>query len=199
MNSLGIPSWPYHSGHKPPVKSTKARRVEANGSVAFTHDITRGLPDEYFDCDVIYSELPWRNGMATYNKRAGKSTAYADFLKAMVAVVEEGRRTVYVTGAHALPSLPDADLIAYPRLNEWEAVALFYNFAPRSASWDTATEIILDLAKKYRRVGDPCCGYGRTLRLFAAAGRTFVGSDYNAQCIGYIGQHIEEWTNVRPK
>jgi 2-polyprenyl-3-methyl-5-hydroxy-6-metoxy-1,4-benzoquinol methylase len=57
----------------------------------------------------------------------------------------------------------------------------------------TDIEVIGHLARRYARVGDFCCGYGRTLRLFARHGKRFTGSDYNARCIGYIAEHAPEW------
>lgn len=183
---------PYHSQLRPPVDAPAAERFTLGESVVFRHDVAEGLPVEYDDCDVLYSELPWRNGMSVFNERAGASITYKDFLGAVsvIALISEVP-LILVTGKHALTRLPDPRQVLTLSLNGDSAVAVIYGARTKPAN--TATEIITRMANGFSRVGDFCCGYGRTLRIFHQAGKTFVGSDYNARCVGYIAQHAGEW------
>lgn len=193
-----VPSHAYHSQLSQPVPAPAAERAEFGRSVAFRHDITDGLPDDYDGCDVLYSELPWQNGMAVFNERAGVDVDYRNFLAAVGIVAVTSRvPTIVVTGRHAIKHLPAARQVMPISLNQGASVALIYNTTTRPVS--TTTELVLKLAGRFDRVGDFCCGYGRTLRQFHRNGKTFVGSDYNATCIGYIAEHFPEWsTHVQP-
>jgi hypothetical protein len=96
-----VPSRDYHSQLTQPVAAAPAGRFTLGDSVAFQHDITDGLPAEYEDCDVLYSELPWQNGMAVFNERAGRDVSYQDFCQAIgqIAVTTE-LPMILVTGKH---------------------------------------------------------------------------------------------------
>ncbi len=72
------------------------------------------------------------------------------------------------------------------------AVAYVYN-AGFTPEWDGTDQLLDYLAARFDRVGDFCAGYGWVPRAFARAGKTFVASDVNPLCIGYIAAHAEEW------
>lgn len=201
-----LPQHAYHSQLAPPVASRPADRYALGDSVAFRYDLTDvlsnkygELPEEYRGCDILYSELPWRNGMDAFNERAGMSVTYADFMAAVSRVVltTPDIPVILVTGRHALSRLPEPSQVLTTSLNADPAVALLYN--TRTKPVNTATELITRIADRFDRVGDFCCGYGRTLRIFHRVGGTFVGSDYNASCIGYIADHAEGWGHVHPE
>jgi SAM-dependent methyltransferase len=169
-----IPERPsYHSAHAPDVAAPPRARVELGGSVALVHDVSSGvLPADYAACDVLYADLPWPNGMAAFNDRAAADGT----------IDHQGVR-----------KLPPPDVSAPIRLNQWAAVVAAYHTTDMPQRCGTDIEVIGHLARRYARVGDFCCGYGRTLRLFARHGKRFTGSDYNARCIGYIAEHAPEW------
>lgn len=188
-----LPTHDYHSQLHPPIEAEPVDRFELDGSVAFRHDLTDGLPTEYADCDVLYSDLPWQAGMDEFNSRSGAQTTYADFLRAVSVVVATSFvPVVLVTGRHAIKRLPTARQNIRLDLNGTPAVALVYG-DERFPTANTATELLLNLADRFDRVGDFCCGYGRTLRLFQGSGKSWVGSDNNAKCIGYIAAHAPQW------
>lgn len=203
---LGIPSFDYHSAHKPPVTAAPATdRVAWNGSVAFVHDIVTApedqpLPRDYDTCDALVADLPWANGFDTFNDRAGVADGrtYRDFLRALARVITTRDTPIYlVTGMHAMKRLPGAlpepAFSAPIRLNEYDSVVIAYRAPVPTRRWTIAQDLLLDLAQSNRRIGDFCCGYGRTARIALAARRTFVASDVNPQCIGYIAEHLPEW------
>ena len=190
----------YHSVHAPRVPVEPCRRWEGGGSVALVHDVMAGpLPAEFEACDVLYADLPWRTGFDGYNGRAGvdDGRTYPAFMAAVSRVVEaQNRPVVLVTGRHALSMLPKPVQklpVVMPVANRQPALALVYGCVLR-CDWEDTAGLVARLATWYRRVGDFCCGYGQSARAFAAAGRRFVASDYNPECVGYIAQHADSWS-----
>ena len=190
----------YHSVHLPPERAREVQRYEGYGSTAFVHDLLSGpLPADYDTCDVLYAEPPWRTGMARYDELAGVSDGrtYRDLMGAIADIVKaQNRPVVLVAGKHAMPYLPlpvQAHPVRLPVLGGQSAHALVYNAAFLRPMWETTADLLASLARSYRRVGDFCCGYGWAPRAFIQAGGSFVASDYNARCIGYIAAHAKKW------
>lgn len=198
----GIPRSDYHSAHKKPVRVAAGYdHFEGRGVAAFVHDIIDGpLPAAYQNCDVLVADLPWRKGFDEFNRRAGvrDGRSYPEFMKAVSRIVtaEAVCPTYLITGKHALPYLPQPDIVLPMRLNEDDAVAIGYRPGVEAFGDDypIAQEFLHTLAENYTRVGDFCCGYGRTGRFFVRAGKRAVLSDMNRDCIGYIATHADEWS-----
>jgi hypothetical protein len=202
----GIPTFDYHSAHKPAVTDAPATdRIELAGSVAFVHDIitapaTRPLPAEYDNCGAIVTDLPWRNGFDTFNQRAGitDGRTYRDFIAALARVIATRDIPIYlVTGTHALKqlpgNLPEPAFSGPIRLNEHPSIVIAYHAPAPKRRWVVAQDLLGEVITDHARIGDFCCGYGRTARIAANRGKTFVASDVNPQCIGYIAAHLPEW------
>lgn len=195
-----VPESVYHTSLKPPLTGIEpcTRWKESESFAAFVWDIMAGpLPPRYSKCDVLYADLPWQDGFDEFNRRAGVNggRTYRGFMAAVSAVVEAQRyRPVYlVTGRHALKYLPDPDQTFSLRLDETPSLAIAYNVKHVGRSFGVADELLRYLARQHERVGDFCCGYGRSGRIFRRAGRAFTLSDVNAECIGYIAAHAAEW------
>lgn len=197
----------YHSALAPPLEAKPiTEHVEIGESLAFTHDLRHGLPIVYAACDVFYTDLPWRDGFLVFEARAGAVKAklegrpstltvsketprYEGFLQNVAAIVESVKQpVVLVTGKHALRGLPRPEHLYNTYLNGASAVALVYRTELKS--YGNEFEILRELAQRFNCVGDFCCGYGRTGRVFKEAGKRFVMSDFNPACIGRIAQ---EW------
>lgn len=186
----------YHSAHYPYDPPGPLERFDASNGTAVVHDLLAGpLPVEYGDCDVIYTEPSWRRGFDIFNTRAGAGDGrtYADYCRAVVSVLDLGLPSVLVWGAHAKPYLPARRTEVPIRLNEHEAIAFLFNGASLNAKPSTIRDIVSDLAKRYRHVGDPNCGYGLSARAFTEERKRFTASDLNPRCIGYIASHHETW------
>lgn len=190
----------YHSAMwQPAYDGGEARRHESAAGVAFVHDVIADpLPDEYAECDVLYTDLPWRTGFAEFNERAGvgDGRTYRAFLEAVGWIVREARcPVVLVTGKHALPHLPSPDSVADVTLNGQPAIAACYRLT--LAPWLRDTwEVLRWLAFRFECVGDFCCGYGRSAQVFAESGKRYVASDYNPACIGRIAEQADGWTHA---
>ena len=194
-----IPRYDYHGAHKPAVDAPSRTDWSDGSSLAFVHDLIDGpLPHAYDTCDVLYTDLPWQKGFDIFNKRAGidDGRTYGKFMAAISGIIASGpsSRPIYlVTGRHALSLLPDAAQVLDTRLNEDAAVIVAYNMQDALESFGEARELLFSLATQHDRVGDFCCGYGSAARAFRRQGKTFVASDVNPSCIGYIADHAGNW------
>lgn len=198
-----IPRLDYHSAHKPPLTGIlPADRFDATGVyrgrlAAFVHDLSAGiLPADYLACDVIVADLPWRKGFDEFNRRAAlNGRTYPAFMQAVSTIMDGLTVPTYlVTGKHALAYLPKPDVVLPMRLNQDDAVAIGYRpGAETFADYGDSREFLHALAQEYDRAGDPCCGYGRTGRVFLRSGKSAVLSDVNPQCIGYVADRARGW------
>lgn len=170
-------------------------RVEHALGVAFVHDLAGGIPEEMVNgADVFYADVPWAAGYEKFASRAGvpQKLKYRDFVGKLGKEIRlVGKPAAIVTGKHAVRQFaPDAT--AEVSLNGDNAVACLWRITPW-AGRITTEMLIKTLAKRFNCVGDFCCGYGRSGRIFVQNGKTFIMSDLNAACIGHIKHNIRHW------
>lgn len=193
----------YHSVHLPEEPSIELARWDRAGSSAFVWDATCGsLPEEYATCDLLYAELPWRSGYERYQARADTaSSTWHDFMAGVRQILAGWRKpAVIVAGVHARSRMPAPTQVLPVTLlvaGRQAAGAHVYN-AGLTRDWTDTEDLVSYLAARFGRVGDFCAGYGRTARAFTRAGGTFVASDINPRCVGYIAEHHPEWAAARP-
>lgn len=193
----------YHSAHaanRAPADTVPMSAWRSNdGSTALQFDVTTGpLPAAYEACDVLYADLPWARGQGVFNARAGATATHSDLLDAVAAIVTADTPAYLVLGRQDLCRLPVPTTTLPVRLNQYAAVTAAWVSARdagriRAARPTTDVELIRHLAGWHNCVGDFFCGYGRTARIFAEAGKRFVVSDYNARCVGYIAATATAW------
>lgn len=187
----------YHSALTSPLPGlAPLDRWERQGiGRVFVHDIMRGLPDQYDAADVLYADLPWGHGFASFYERAGHNdppVRYEEWLYQLNrTIVASHRPAVLIHGRNAMRYLGGWASIG-TKLNGAPAIATIYG-RPGPLMGDSTQGIVEQLAERFECIGDFCCGYGRALRQFKEAGRTFVGSDINPECIGYVATHAEGW------
>jgi hypothetical protein len=166
-------------------------RFEIGRSVAFTHDLTRGLTPEYEACDVFYIEPPWCAGYKIFNQRAGSHDAlpYPDFMRLLSGILWSIRVPIYlITGVGELKRLPKPDR-SYPiTMNGGDYVCALLNGA--DIEKPTADELLDALAERHACVGDFVCGYGKAAVAFHSRGKQFVVSDFVKACIGVIATRL---------
>lgn len=152
------------------------------------------LPQEYQQCDVFYTDPPWLAGFDTFNRRAEihDQRTYRQFTEKLGAIIEATYSPMYiVAGRNAEKQLPPASKEGLLSLNGQPAVVYLYRTDIMPNVMD-AVGLLQWLAQTYSCVGDFCCGYGRTGKMFTLARKRFVMSDYNPSCIGYIAQQWEQ-------
>ncbi len=186
---MSHPTPHYHtalSGVVVASSSRVSRCVSSNGSIFFVHDITDGLPQEYSLCDLLYTEIPWRHGYEVFAKRSGHSgVGYRAFLNAVASIIVTRCVPVIVVGGSGIRSImPPTGAAMHINLNGSPAVAYCYGVTP--PTHHTTTDLLVWLSERFTCCGDFCCGYGRALLPWLRSGKTVVGSDNNANCIGVI-------------
>lgn len=183
----------YHSALHKPNSYDSLNRAEFGKSVAFKHDLMLGVPDEYKNCDIIYTEIPWIDGFNVFEQRANvqEQRTYAAFMSAVCNFINTANKpTVIIIGKKGLKFLPTPDFEGGTILNG--APCRVVTYKATITQLHNCVTIIDELSKKYDCIGDPCCGFGRSAKAFKQAGKHFVVSDYNPECIGYIAK---EWVN----
>lgn len=208
---MGKKSIAYHSSLTDPGIAPIVSRFNVGDSVAFVANICDGLPREYNDCDIIYSEIAWRRTFAVFAKRSGVSSSYEEYIESIAVVASSAALgdvapTVIVCGKLDEKSLPVPTERVSVNLNTGgrfvaEAVALSYGTSlPRlkTGKWENpaTVDLLSALADKYERIGDFCCGYGNSGMAFRAQGGSFVMSDFDPKCIGRIKQILEGTESV---
>lgn len=194
---------PYHSAlaHTPPIEGIKEiDYFKINNSFAMYHDLTiKKLPFEFYLCDLIYSDPAWYQGLKTFNERAGGSSTIETYYKAISdAVIKLNRATILNLGSRELKRMPKPDLVFKTYLSHATKELVYtavYNFLPElDLSGMTNYQILKLLSNSFDRIGDFNCGYGNSGKIFVENGKSFVMSDYNKKCIGYIASEYQNWT-----
>jgi len=162
--------------------------------IAFQADINNGIPIAMHEADVWYSDIPWRDGYKKFSDRAGieQIRPYTELLERLGReIMEISRPTVLITGKHAVRYLlPESTVKVI--LNGSSAVACLWGRFSFNGMLNTV-DILKSLACEYQCIGDFCCGYGRAGKIFAQAGKRYVMSDLNPECVGYIAAHERGW------
>ena len=175
------------------VSNSKPRnRAELPSGVAFTFDITQGfLPVEYNSCDVLFSMMPWRAGYKEFNRRANitEKRQWLHFVEMVSRIISSiSTPVVLMWGKHVEKDLPQYD---------WSVPSkeglIFYGWRlprPPASKLLTREQMLMGLCVEYSCIGDFCCGYGETGIFAQSAGKSFVLSDFNANCIGEVWNRL---------
>lgn len=169
-------------------------RVEHNGCVAIRNDIVvAGLPEEFKDCDVIYSDTPWPHGLQHFDSQAGVSgRSYGQLSDALEKILRSLEVPVYLTlGKSLLRRLPAPNGQCSSTLNKGSVTLAWWNVDHRGPLWDVR-EVQRYLGSKYSVCGDFFCGYGQSLFTFMEGGGVaFVASDYDPTSIAVVGKRLK--------
>lgn len=193
----------YHSSLKSiePLKiEGKLYRNEMNGNTTICHDICSGsLPTEFNQCDVLYSEPAWRAGYKIFLKRANKEDSnynqYINTINNIVINNKEKKAIWLIIGSHILHKFIKPEKIFKINLHGYKTNLCGWNDPNQYENFNTNYEFIHLLAKNYDCIGDFCCGYGNTGRIFQEHNKNFILSDLNPHCIYYISKNLMEREN----
>lgn len=168
----------------------------ANGlSLAYDVAAMHGLPDAFASVDVLYAEPPFPAGWKTFHDRVDLEPAmsYKEFI-ALCSRQYLFRPGVLILGNQATRYAGPARAVTRHLLHRKsldQVNALWYGIDPPEEDMANVTDVINHLATQFDTVGDFCCGYGVTGRIFADHGKRYVMSDVNPRCVGYIA--AQEW------
>lgn len=196
---------PFHSALAPEAPAiigpTSKRWI--NGSMAFVLDASEPLPSQYFtECDVWYVEPPWPRGLAKFDARAGKVTpgGFTALMKKIAGDIESAKfPVIMMLSKQAQRIVPkpiarrEMNLVGAAAFHGHPVQACFWNLEPPAdLPLPDTTALIAWLATRYQCVGDFCSGYGNAAVMFHRAGKRFIASDYNAQCITRLISRVDE-------
>jgi len=181
----------YHSALKKELSIQDELDFYQTESIVFRHDICGNFPKYYSDCDVLYAEPAWLDGYFKFMDRADhERTTYEEYLDALTKIINHWNRPLWlIIGSHALKKLP---------VPERMEKIILYGYPTNLIGWNdthnyrfkTNYDFIEKLAERYDRVGDFCCGYGNTGKIFSEHQKSFVMSDINGKCVFYIAKNL---------
>lgn len=178
----------YHSALGEPPTGEGLDGFSAPNGTAFVHDVMSAdyLPEAYSGCDVLYGDPPWQRGYKTFSERCciSKPPTYDTFMFHVVDLIDRSELpAVIIAGKQAAKYFPNWTVVPV-KLQRFEALAYYRGTKPIQAY--TANGILEGLAKRFDCVGDFFAGYGSSARAFTMAGKQFVASDCNPQCIATL-------------
>lgn len=188
---------PYHSAQLPQI-GAKPRQRCADGLV-FVHDLMSAptLPGQYEAASTIYADLPWAQGFATFNRRAGVADerTFDGFLAHLDALaLSADRPTFLVTSPAAAARLSGRRYpITLDRSGTKDVKATVVSYHTPAPLERTTSKLIDRLCREEASVGDFCCGYGTTIRAARRWNTPFVASDYSAEAVGYVCANYRRW------
>ena len=159
------------------------------GSAVLEHDLMEPLPREFDACDVFYSDPPWRNGAPKFDALLGVDPReYSAFQEAAQGLVDSvaPRPVILSMSRGAVVRFTGVSSVLLAKLNG--ALTAFVGFRIGIPELSGSWAILYWLAERFRCVGDPCCGYGRTGWVFRERGRCFVMSDYDPHCVDVVAE-----------
>lgn len=175
----------YHSAFREEISDLKEIDYYINGnSLVKYHDINNGIINEFYNCDVIYSEPSWRKGYLEFSKRAYLkiNKNFNDYLMSIQHVVNELKKPSFIIGGRHMLNILKPDHLINIKFNGFDAITMIWNHEKINVS--SNLELIEIISKKYNKVLDFSCGYGFHLKKF----RYFVCTDINKKCVYYIAK-----------
>lgn len=182
----------YHSALKKEVEGLPSLAFHtSNGNMVFQHDISKGVPLDYDQCDVIYTEPAWRDGYELFLDRAGaENTSYLEYVVRMADFIGHTRTPIYmIVGKHVIKEFPKPVNIAPIKLHGYTTYLCVWN-DKQQVNGITNYDVIKQLSGIYDIVGDFNAGYGNTAKIFQDAGKKFICSDINGKCVYYIAKNL---------
>ena len=124
---------------------------------------------------------------------------YFDFVGAVSRIITNSSAAfVLAWGKHAERLLPPCDwkMPMASGDHDYGNGMIFYGWGlsyPPASRLLTREQMLVGLCNNYSCIGDFCCGYGETGYYAILAGKRFVLSDHNPQCIGDIAENHGGW------
>ena len=188
----------YHSFRNAEIKIFgELKRFEKNGNIIFSHDLTKGLPKEYNQCDLLYSEPSWLAGYKIFTKRANVlSGSYKEYVEQLSIITNSEHPVVLILGKNALKNLNQNYSYKKVKLNNHWETAYGWNIDISKYDVKTNYELIHCLSFDFNKVGDMNCGYGNTGKIFKDNGKHFVMSDISKKVVYYAAKKIMGYENI---
>lgn len=155
------------------------------------YDISKGLPTIYAGCDVFYADLAWSRGVNKFAELAGTEVEFKKYMEKITEIARNNGNPFYLVAGKEVEKYMIGFAYTDIKLNGDSAVLYSVN-APLIGNNLDSVELLELLALKHDRIGDFCCGMGRSGRIFKEKGKKFVMTDINGRCIEYLARKYEQ-------
>ena len=165
---------------------------------AFRYDFIpeQSLPKEYDECDFLYVEVPYPQGIKIFDERANikKTRTVDEFALALTKIIENAKKPIGIVTSKILhKKLPPPDDLYDIKIHIGKVTFAIHNLDV-SYKFKTSTDLMNYVANNYECLGDFCCGYGYPLLEYLKfGGKKIIASDYNSQCITILKKKIEDY------
>jgi hypothetical protein len=193
----------YHSALKKELNiDNELYYRQKDDNIAFQHDITEGIPLIYNQCDVLYSEVSWSHGYNIFAERAKVvSSTYLEYINILIEMIKTNKsQPIFLIVENKIKHLftnAISDLtINQLKLHSYPTTLIISNYQNdflENSSIITNYDLLYYLAQNFNKVGDFCCGYGNTAKIFKQYNKNFICSDINPKCIYYIAKELMEY------
>jgi 16S rRNA G966 N2-methylase RsmD len=162
-------------------------------SIAFQHDIFNPYPVIYDSCDMIYFDPPWREGAKIFDERVGIAGRSFEQLTGRISelILETKAPVILSCGKWGEKMLPEPDWIIETDLKATVGKCSVYGYRTPYMPFSYGKELLPLIAQRFNVLGNWFCGYGNLAFEAVKYNKTFIVSDYNPQCIGYIKANME--------
>lgn len=168
-------------------------------SLAFKHDIFRGIPDEFNKCDIIYSEPFWKNGHDLLFKKGLIKYSFKELQEKINKEINSlDKPTILILGKNALKYYSNYKVIG---------TVMLHNYPSQVVSWGVDLEIpeknkkgflfnnydLMDLiVDKFDFIGDFMCGFGNIAVKSYNKNKKFIMSDIDNKCISVLRKRLKK-------
>ncbi len=169
-----------------------------NSNIIFKHDLTAGIPKIYNKCDLLYTEPSWLVGYKIFCKRANM-VPYGDYKKyiSMLSNLTYGKKTiVMIIGKSAIKNMNQNYSKIRVKMNNYWETAYGWNIDLSKYNESKSFEFIKQLSNDYNNVGDFCCGFGNTGRIFKENGKNFIMSDISGEVVYKTAIELMDYESI---
>lgn len=165
---------------------------------AFKYDFIpeQSLPKEYNECNFLYAEVPYPQGIKIFDKRANikEERTVDDFAYALTKIIQSQKKPIGIVSSKILhKKLPSPDDLYDIKIHIGKVSFALYNLNIKY-QFKTSTDLMNYVANNYKCLGDFCCGYGYPLLQFLEfGGEKIIASDHNSKCISILKKKIEDY------
>tara|TARA_B100000963_G_scaffold190660_1_gene165856 strand:+ start:6666 stop:7265 length:600 start_codon:yes stop_codon:yes gene_type:complete len=168
---------------------------ENNFCKIFQYDFipSKTLRKEYDECDFLYVEVPYPQGIKIFDERANikQTRSLDDFASALNEIINIGKPIGITTSKFLHKKLPQPIAKYDMKIHIGNVTFAIYNTNP-NMQFKTSSELMQYVANHYQCLGDFCCGYGFPLLQFLDyGGKKIIASDYNSKCITVLKQKMK--------
>jgi hypothetical protein len=190
----------YNSALKKYHKEIDFELIESfnfGNSKGFVSDIFNGIPSEFNNCDVLYSEPFWKNGHDKLHKEGLISVDFKTLQTQINKIVNDfNKPIVLLLGKNALRYYDGYKVLGEVMLHNYPSQVVSwrvdFNIPDKNnkGNWFNNYDLMDLLIDNYKFLGDFMCGFGNLALRANDKGRSFIASDLDKKCISVLNKRL---------